>query len=66
MLEKYGSKSTVSIVEASKVSGLGQHFIRTAVKKGSLPAIIVGACNARIRPEAFENWLKDIEKGGEK
>jgi excisionase family DNA binding protein len=59
-------KSTFSLLEANKISGIGQHTLRAAVHDGSLAAIRVGHRRIRIRPEALELWLKNLEQGGAK
>lgn len=45
---------------------IGERTIRDAVHSGKLPAIKLGQRRIRIRPQALEAWLKDLEQGGAK
>ena len=59
-------KSTLSLLEANKKSGIGQHTIRAAIASGELAAIKLGQRKIRIRPIALENWLQLLERSGQK
>jgi excisionase family DNA binding protein len=56
-------KRTLSLLEANRESGVGQHTIRAAIANGKLRAIKIGSRRIRIRPEALEQWLKNLEQG---
>ncbi len=58
--------STLSVKECIQMTQIGERTIRDAVHSGKLPAIKLGQRRIRIRPQALEAWLKDLEQGGAK
>ncbi len=60
------TKRTLSVLEANKITSIGQATIRKAIDDGGLAAIRLGQRRILILPESLELWLKSLEMGGAK